>query len=76
MSVLTFGKPLEKKFAGSGQTSITLLVKFWEPRSIRPNVIVCTAVRKEGQVIRDRTESLLPEITKRGILNLVERFVP
>jgi hypothetical protein len=45
-----------------------LLVKLWESRSIRPRV--------EGvaeQDMRSCVERLLPEITRRGIVDLVER---
>ena len=43
------------------------LVQLWESRLIRPRV----AFVKEGDV-RDSIRSLLPEITKRGIIDLVE----
>ena len=47
-----------------------LLVQFWESRSIRPKVVYTM-----GFGMRDFVESLLPEITKRGVANvdLVER---
>ena len=43
-----------------------LLVQFWELRSIRPEVTYPT-----GQRMRDFVGNLLPEITKRGIVDLV-----
>ena len=45
----------------------SLLVQFWESRSIRPKVI-CTT--KQG--MEDSIGRLLPEITGRGIIDLVE----
>ena len=49
-----------------------LLVQFWESRSIRPRVIWAMAER-EREVMRDSIGQLLPEITERGIIDLVER---
>jgi hypothetical protein len=43
-----------------------LLIQFWESRSIRPKVI-CTTPCAESYV-----ECFLPEITERGIVDLVE----
>jgi hypothetical protein len=50
-----------------------LLVQFWESGSIRPKV-VCPMRAKRGLDPRHRVEyrCLLPEITKRGIIDLVE----
>ena len=42
-----------------------LLAKLWESHSIRPKVICSTPE------MRDPVESLLPEITKRGIIDLI-----
>ena len=47
-----------------------LLVQFWESRSIRPRVICATRMREEWEV-RDFLGCLLPETTKRGIIDLV-----
>ena len=44
------------------------LVQFWESRSIRPEVI-CTM----GQDMKDCIGRLLPETTKRGIIDLLQR---
>ena len=49
-----------------------LLVQFWESRLIRPEVI-WAMVEKKRKVTRDSIGCLLPEITKRGIIDLVER---
>jgi hypothetical protein len=46
------------------------LVQLWESRSIRPKV-ACTP-RQTRQELVDLIECLLPEITKRGIIDLVE----
>ena len=49
-----------------------LLVQFWESRSIRPEVI-CAVLRGENQTTRYYMRCLLPEITERGIIDLVYR---
>jgi hypothetical protein len=47
-----------------------LLVQIWESRSIRPKVIF---TEQEGMsVMRDCMGCLLPEITKKGIIDLVD----
>ena len=48
-----------------------LLVQFWSTHSIRPRV-VCVAGRV-GEDLRDRLPSLLPELTRRGLIDLVEK---
>jgi hypothetical protein len=49
-----------------------LLVQLWESHSIQPKV-ECTALRGKEQDARDSVGRLLPEITKKGIINLVVR---
>jgi hypothetical protein len=44
-----------------------LLVQLWESHSIRPKVVSATAHKKESIGV------LFPEITERGIIDLVER---
>jgi hypothetical protein len=46
-----------------------LLVQFWDLRSIRPKVMYS---KNQKRGIRDLVVYLLPEITKRGIIDLVE----
>ena len=48
-----------------------LLVQFWESGSIRPGVI-CQAPIEEGRGISGCFGWLMPEATKRGIIDLVE----
>lgn len=48
-----------------------LLVQLWEACSIRSKV-VCTMLSKGGQDKRDCIGCLLPELTMRGIFDLVE----
>ena len=48
------------------------LVHFWESRSIRPKVRALTSQAEEKQEKRDRVGLLLPEITARGIIDLIE----
>ena len=48
-----------------------LLVQFWESRSIRPKV-VCNLTELEKKEGRDWGGHLFPELTRRGIIDLVE----
>jgi hypothetical protein len=48
-----------------------LLVQLWESHSIRPKIVCPPRVRGE-QETRDSVRYLLPEITKGGIIHLVE----
>jgi len=48
-----------------------LLVQFWEARSTGPKVI-CTVWGGLKQDVRGHTECLLPELTRRGVIDLVE----
>jgi len=49
-----------------------LLVQFWELRSIRPKVVVIDSSRGSTQELKDQIGCLFPEITARGIIDLVE----
>jgi hypothetical protein len=49
-----------------------LLVQLWESHSIQPKV-ECTVLKGKEQDARDSVGRLWPEITKRGIINLVVR---
>jgi hypothetical protein len=44
-----------------------LLVQFWTSRSIRPKIVY-----REGKGLNDLVPSLLPELTGRGAVDLVE----
>ena len=46
-----------------------LLVQFWESRSIRPKV---TRLPKWEQEVGDHTRCLLPEVTKRRIMDIMD----
>ncbi|KAF9645263.1 hypothetical protein BDM02DRAFT_604385 [Thelephora ganbajun] len=48
-----------------------LLVQFWESRSIQAK-LVCSAPEEEPQGIGEHIGRLLPEVTGRGIIDLVE----
>ena len=47
-----------------------LLARFWTSHSIRPQVVY--VVGKEGKDFRGTAPSLLPELTRRGLVDLVE----
>lgn len=51
-----------------------LLVQSWTSHSIRPQLVYSPNSR--GEETRNHTPSLLPEMTKRGLLNLVEYSPP
>jgi len=46
-----------------------LLVQFWTSHSIRPEVTY--VAQKGGEDLRDHAPSLLPELTRRGLVDLV-----
>ena len=48
-----------------------LLVQFWTSRSIRPRVVYEPDER--GLDMGDYAPSLLPELTRRGLVDLIER---
>jgi len=52
-----------------------LLVQFWESHSIRPSLESGVPVR-EGRDMRSCIGLLMPEVTRRGIIDLVERRAP
>jgi len=47
-----------------------VLVQFWESHSIRPRV-VCTEPTREERAVRSFVGCLFPEITRRGIIDLL-----
>jgi len=52
-----------------------LFVKLWESHKIRPRMVYAMLEEKDKQV-KHRIECLLPEITKRGIIDPVEQSGP
>jgi len=47
-----------------------LLVQFWASRSLRPKVMY--GLRNQEEELRDHLAGLLPELTRRGIIDLVQ----
>jgi len=47
-----------------------LLIQFWITHSVRPRLEY--RVGKRGKYLRDCAPSLLPELTRRGLVDLVE----
>ena len=47
-----------------------LLVQFWTSHSIRPQLVY--SPNSEGRDTRDSVPNLLPELTERGLVDLVE----
>ena len=51
-----------------------LLVQFWTSHSIRPQLVY--SPNSGGREARDRAPRLLPELTRRGLVDLVEYSPP
>jgi hypothetical protein len=49
-----------------------LLVKFWETRSICPQVLFPSSPRRDGASVQEWAKYLLPEVMKKGIVDVVE----
>jgi len=47
-----------------------LLVRFWTSHSIRPRILY-----KGGRETRDHASSMLPELTRRGLVDLVDHDI-
>ena len=48
------------------------LIQFWESRSIRPKITYSHTSQGEMEEVIDCVSSLLPEVTKRGVVDLVK----
>ena len=70
LSPVDFGKPIRESACREWQGFDRLLLQFWISRSIRPK-IGCKQFNK-GRVLRDVALRLLPELTSRGVVDLVE----
>ena len=51
---------------------VHLLVQFWESHSIRPKVSCPEPPRESRTTVQDWVKFLLPELMKRGIVDIVE----
>jgi len=69
----TIQDPIEEVAQG-WQDLDRLLVQFWTSRSVRPQLLY--GHDKGGQDLRDRAPSLLPELTRRGLVEVVEHSPP
>jgi len=63
------GQTIEQTTYAQWSDFESLLVQFWESRSIRPRVTPATPTR--GVRLRGFAECLLPEVTRRGIVDLL-----
>jgi hypothetical protein len=70
----TFGNPIEDTVRQEWQDLDRLLVQFWTSRSIRPKFTHETERGENG--FRGLAPSLLPELMRRGLVDLVERDRP
>ena len=66
----TIRDPIEEVAQG-WQDLDHLLVRFWTSRSVRLRLVY-----EGGNYLRDHAPSLLPELTKRGLVDLVEHIPP
>ena len=65
-------RTMEEQVLGQWLELDRFLIKFWESHSIRPKVVCMDKGSKEKQVrMRNSMGCLLPEATKRGIVDLV-----
>ena len=69
-----FGSPIEDTVRQEWQDLDHLLVEFWTSRSIRPKFRYDAGRGENG--FRGLAPSLLPELTRRGLVDLVERNRP
>jgi len=69
-----FQDPTEEMDHREWQDLDRLLVQFWTSHLIRPQLVY--APNSTGRDTRDRTPSLLPELTRRGLVDLVEHSPP
>jgi len=68
-----FGTPpeaIEEEVHQQWQDLDRLLVQFWTSHSIRPQIM--QGAGKEWNGLRDRLPGLLPELTRRGLVDLFE----
>ena len=63
----TFTRLIEETARQEWRNLDRLLVQFWTSHSIRPNI-----VHEMGKGGRDLASSLLPELTRSGVVDLVE----
>jgi hypothetical protein len=66
----TLANPIGETVHREWQDLDHLLVRFWTSHSIRPKIKY--ELREGGNDLRDLVPSLLPELTKRGLVDLVE----
>ena len=67
------GRIIREEICGEWSGLDYLLVQFWESRSIRPRIVYPTLKEEKRSVcLRDSIGCLLPEITGREIIDLVE----
>ena len=71
------GQDIGERVFGQWPELDRFLVQFWESCSVRPKV-VCTRLKEEKakEKVRGSIKCSLPEMTKRGIIDLVERYGP
>ena len=70
----TFLKPTRETFHRQWENLDLLLVRLWTSRSIRPK-FVCQANREWGG-FRDLVQCLLPELARRGAVDMVQAEAP
>ena len=71
---VTTGEPIEETVLQEWLDLDHLLVQFWTSHSIRPRLMYKS---DEGwKDMRDQTQSLLPELTRRGLIDLVGYTLP
>ena len=72
--IATSNHPIQEATRQDWQDFDLLLVRLWISHSIRPRFIY--GPDRGGKEARDYAPSLLPELTRRGIVDLVRRSPP
>lgn len=65
------GRTIEGEIHGQWSELDRVLVQSWESRSIRPKVIYTDQEKEGKERMRDWMGRLLPEMTERGMIDLV-----
>ena len=69
-SSTTTGKPIVESAYQGWQDLDRLLLQFWTSHSIRPKIVFKD--EEEGCILGHLVQKLFPELTRRGIVDLVE----
>ena len=72
----TIGGPPKRRDRQECQDLDRVLVQFWNSHSIRPRFLYALEDRDGEKVMRDRISGLFPELTRRGLVDVVAQTSP